>query len=283
MKRTKRQEFGQHYLRDQKVIHSIVDRTLAELARHHCETLLEIGPGDGALTLPLCAVLNSLEINRYRIAERDRELIAKWNAYFEVDSKIKKEVDLIEGDFVEADPKQFITDDEKTGIVSNLPYSAGTAIILKLIEHPRSIPFMVLMVQAEVGERLRAEPGSKAWGSLSLWVQNTWKVERLLKVPPGAFAPPPKVDSEVLVFYPRDHAQIAETEAGELRQLFDRLVRDAFAHRRKMLRATLGRASRWQKALVAANLDGTKRAEALTWEEWQRLFSAVRNEHSSRT
>lgn len=281
MKRTKRQQFGQHYLRDQKVIRSIVERTISELDRWGCRTLLEVGPGDGALTLPICSQLNELNVSKYRIAERDRELIAKWSAYFEVDSKIKKEVELIEGDFVEVDSERFIDSSEKTGVVSNLPYSAGTAIILKLIEFPSSIPFMVLMVQAEVGERLRADPDSKAWGSLSLWVQNTWKVERMLKVPPGAFAPPPKVDSEVLVFYPREKPLIDGTGSGEVRVLLNALVRDAFAHRRKMLRSTLGRVSRWQKALVAANLDGTKRAEALTWDEWRQLFSAVQYERHS--
>lgn len=279
MKRTKRQQFGQHYLRDAKVIGAIVDRTFSELESIRCDTLLEIGPGDGALTLPICAEINRLNVDRYLVAERDRDLISKWNAYFEVDSKIKKPVSLIEGDFVEADESTFIASEKKTGVVSNLPYSAGTAIILKLIERPKEIPFMVLMVQAEVGERLRAEPDTKAWGSLSLWVQNTWKVEKLIKVPPGAFAPPPKVNSEVLVFHPREQAQIAGTEAGSARELFNHLIRDSFAHRRKMLRATLGRVSRWQKALVAAEVDGTKRAEALTWNEWQRLFSAAQEQH----
>jgi 16S rRNA (adenine1518-N6/adenine1519-N6)-dimethyltransferase len=153
------------------------------------------------------------------------------------------------------------------GVVSNLPYSTGTAILDRLARE--EIPFMVLMFQAEVAQRLRAEPSTKAWGSLSIWLQNRWDVTRLCGVPPGAFSPPPDVDSEVVVLRRRAEPRVAVKSE----EAWEKLLKVSFAHRRKMLRGSLP--PPYKAALEKAEIDGTKRAEALGWDEWSRFLGAL--------
>ena len=135
---------------------------------------------------------------------------------------------------------------------------------------------MVLMFQAEVAARLRAEAGEKARGSLSLWIQNQWDVKKLLFVPPRAFSPPPEVNSEVVTLTRREVPRIQGSTDSALAPLWQSLLKVAFAHRRQMLRKVLKTSDLWRNALELSEVDGTKRAESLQWEEWDRLFQAVR-------
>ena len=275
----KRRALGQHFLKDQKVIQAIAEKTLELAGLNHCKTLLEIGPGKGAITRPLIKLLaeqkEPREIGEFILAERDPSFALTWRSEA---TKPIFPVRVEEGDFLNLEDQSFLGTTPLM-VVSNLPYSAGTAIVNRLALHPTQIPAMVLMFQAEVAQRLRAEVGTKSWGSLSIWIQNRWDVKRLLAVPPGAFNPPPDVDSEVVVFTARPEPRIKIAPENE--KDWDSLLRVCFAHRRKMLRSGLPKSGPWQDALAASQIDGTKRSEALTWGEWEKLFAAVIASHSN--
>jgi len=262
----RRRALGQHFLIDQTIASMIARTAVDEAVRTGCTALLEIGPGKGAITVPLRKALAAApSIQRFFMVEKDARLAAEWRA---------QDVPTIEADFVHLPEAEWLGTTPLT-VASNLPYSVGTAILTRLALHPEKIPVMVLMFQAEVARRLRAEVDTRAWGSLSIWLQNRWDVTRLLDVPPASFRPPPEVDSEVVVLRPRAQAriQIPPTPAAEA--LWEQLLKHAFAHRRKMLRSGLPASGPWRNALEAAQVDGTKRAEALDWPDWQRLYEAV--------
>ena len=269
----KRRALGQHFLKDQKVIQAIAEKTLELAGLNHCKTLLEIGPGKGAITRPLIKLLaeqkEPREIGEFILAERDPSFALTWRSEA---TKPTFPIRVEEGDFLNLEDQGFLKTTPLM-VVSNLPYSAGTAIVNRLALHPTQIPAMVLMFQAEVAQRLRAEVGTKSWGSLSIWIQNRWDVKRLLAVPPGAFNPPPDVDSEVVVFTARAEPRIKIAPENE--KDWDSLLRVCFAHRRKMLRSGLPKSGPWQDALAISQIDGTKRSEALSWDEWERLFQAT--------
>jgi 16S rRNA (adenine1518-N6/adenine1519-N6)-dimethyltransferase len=278
----KRRALGQHFLRDHSIIDRIARTGVEEAMKAGCQALLEIGPGKGAITHPIIQLLEKGEHpRRFMIVERDRQLAYEWRGA--VGDRIerlggaeaaKRSFDFVveEGDFVEL-PEERWLDLAPLAIVSNLPYSAGTAILQRLARKTREIPVMVLMFQAEVAYRLRAEQGTKSWGSLSIWIQNHWDVTKLCSAPPGAFVPPPDVDSEVVILRRRDKPRI-EVSADREPQ-WEGLLKAAFQHRRKMLRSGLLPNPRYREALDRSGLDPTLRAEALTWEQWAQFFAAV--------
>jgi 16S rRNA (adenine1518-N6/adenine1519-N6)-dimethyltransferase len=265
----KRRALGQHFLKDPRVTQLISDTAIGLLKEHHCQGLLEIGPGRGAITEPLMILLRGLGPEwepvsanaRFVLSERDRELIDYWK---------QKGLRVGEGDFLEL-PEEKWQIARPLGVVSNLPYSAGTAILTRLARYYDEIPFMVLMFQLEVAERLRATVGTKAWGSLSIWIQNRWEVKKLCHVPPGAFAPPPDVQSEVVVLKARPQPLVSIPDE----KLWDLLLKTAFSHRRKMLRSCFRSSELLRNALELSGLDGTKRGEALSWEEWGKLYGSA--------
>ena len=264
----RRRAFGQHFLRDQKVIDRIVATTFEYVDRFSARSLLEVGPGKGAITHPLLGRAKSAAtLERILVVEKDRNLAAEW-----VDqTRDSSRVEILEADFLHVEHSTFLGRGPLI-VVSNLPYSAGTAILQELAKYPAEIPAMVLMFQAEVAARLRALPREKAWGSLGLWIQNRWDVKKLLAVPPGAFFPAPEVNSEVVVLEARAEPRIK----GSLEDpLWDRLIRIPFLHRRKMLRSGIPRDSIWREGLEAAGIDATRRAEELDWSDWQRWFDAI--------
>jgi len=283
----KRKALGQHFLRDSNVCTKIVTQAF-ELA-HSTESLglLEIGPGKGALTELIFEELQKKESShliRFAIAEADPELVRHWDLRAQVwnesskTGKTRAPIVIFPGDFMQVPDEKWSTPSPLT-VVSNLPYSSGTAITTKLASPllGDSVRAMVLMYQAEVAQRLRAEPKSKDWGSLSIWTQTFWDVSKLLVVPPKAFNPPPKVMSEVVVFLPRKEPRIAVArEASEL-ALFEKLLKVSFAHRRKMLRAGLPKDGPWLKSLQAAGISEQLRAEALTWEQWSAWWNELKN------
>ncbi|MBC7693609.1 MAG: ribosomal RNA small subunit methyltransferase A [Methylotenera sp.] len=272
----KRRAFGQHFLHNQKVITTIVEKTHELAKANGCKALLEVGPGKGAITHPLIERFQREPfIQELILAERDENFVNLWKH----ELPTKADADLMAykirveaGDFVQAADTAFLGT-LPLMVVSNLPYSAGTAIVTRLALHYDKIPAMVLMFQAEVAQRLRAVPSTKPWGSLSIWIQNRWDVEKLVGVPPGAFTPPPDVDSEVVVFRARKAPRVDVSPENE--EKWEALLRVCFTHRRKMLRSGLPKTGPWQNALELSGLDGTKRSEALSWEEWQKFFQAV--------
>lgn len=285
-----RKAMGQHFLKDQSICEKIAERTLDLFVQTDSTVLIEIGPGRGALTLPLLERLKKRseapdsKLLKWIIIEKDPTIGAYWKAYFEakITELTQVKVQVIVEDFLKVPLDAWLhstTDfDENHGpitLVSNLPYSSGTAIFQVLARHPSRIKAMVLMFQKEVAERLYANPGTKAWGSLSAWTQNNWIAKRLLGVPPRAFTPPPKVESDVVEFLPRVPPVLSFANPKE-EQLWETLLKVSFAHRRKMLRSGLPANSPYQNALLSSGVDGTNRAEALEWEDWKKFFEALR-------
>ena len=199
------------------------------------------------------------------VAERDQELIAYWKP----ESRIQK---LLEGDFLDQS-NETLSAMGKLVVVSNLPYSAGTAIVVRLCERSEQISEMILMFQAEVAKRLYAKSSTPDRGSLSLYIQNEWDVERLIVVKPGSFTPPPKVMSEVVRLQKRVEPMI-RLDTEEKRTLFNDLLRHAFKHRRKMLRGNFA-GTRWQEPFQKSGVDPTHRAESLEWNDWIQIWKQV--------
>lgn len=271
----RRRAYGQHFLRDQALCGRIADLAIDEGLKRGARALLEIGPGKGAITLPLAErVREASQLEEFVISEADPRLVEYWTREMEAGTLAGARARLGPGDFLQLPESEWLGR-TPLAVASNLPYSAGTAIFVRLARHYRNIPVMVLMFQAEVAQRLRAEPNDSNWGSLSVWTQNRWDVKKVASVPPGAFAPPPDVDSEVVIVTPRAKPRIPIPENPEAEKRWDDLLRVAFAHRRKMLRSGLPSSGPWRNALERAAIDGTKRAEALSWDEWKRFAEAV--------
>ncbi|MFN7685161.1 MAG: 16S rRNA (adenine(1518)-N(6)/adenine(1519)-N(6))-dimethyltransferase RsmA [Oligoflexia bacterium] len=272
----RRKAFGQHFLKDKKLCEHLTELCLEKVKNTHVKSLLEVGPGSGALTEPLIRGLAEFPRVRFSVVEKDRKWATHWSGVVRVHDV----------DFMDLPQKEWL-DLPPLGVISNLPYSAGTSILLRFIEHPDQIPFLLLMFQAEVAQRLRAEPRTKAWGSLSLWVQSRWNVTLVAKVPPAAFQPPPDVNSEVVLLEPlekpRIHALSTPDSGPEAykgahkraHETWNHLLRACFAHRRKMLRAGLKGWPKFLKALEKSSIDPTLRAEALSWDQWNELLDCA--------
>jgi len=280
----RRKAFGQHFLNDAKVVQKIIDELNSQItASLNAEpktklNLLEVGPGSGAITKEILKTLGEWiqkpnSPASLKIVEMDRQWAGFWTDQA-VASPVPTKV--FDQDFLEVPHAEWLPPPgEKLGVVSNLPYSSGTAILTEIADYPDQVPFMILMFQKEVAERLRAQPETKAWGSLSLWIQTFWDVTPLAKVPPHAFTPPPQVDSEIVVLIPRKEPRLPLLPRSAQSDLWQSLLKQAFAHRRKMLRSGLPKNSPAQRALETAGISGTNRAEALDWNQWKSWFSAL--------
>jgi len=268
----KRKAFGQHFLVDQKVIDAIVAATMKSCEETHSVRLIEIGPGQGALTHPLIEKFLIKEkpesLQDYLIVEKDRELVENWTLNCPIFMGV------IGADFLDLPSEKWLKHHPLT-VVSNLPYSVGTRIATTLCEHPREIRAMILMLQAEVAQRFYARPSTKTWGSLSLSIQNRWDVQRLISVPPSAFRPRPKVQSEVILLTPRSEYLIPETARSDKALIaWDSLIRRAFQQRRKMLRSALLKGEpTLEKIFKNVGIETSLRSEALSWDDWRRIFS----------
>lgn len=255
-----RKRFGQHFLE-----RPWVDKIIAAVAPRPGEVFLEIGPGRGQLTVPLSqagATVHAVEI--------DRDLVAGLRA------RALPNVHVHEGDFLEVPADTWFEGDHPYRVAANLPYNVSTPVLGRLLRHAREgrLSDAVLMLQKEVADRLVAPPGSGEYGPLAIAMALQADVTRLFVLPPGAFRPPPKVHSAVvrLVFRP-DRVAIADHAR------FDALVRHVFTQRRKMLGTSLQALARGEGAdarawLTEAGLDGTRRPETLTLEEFARLAAA---------
>jgi 16S rRNA (adenine1518-N6/adenine1519-N6)-dimethyltransferase len=219
MKHTPRKRFGQHFLTDQAVIADIV----AAIRPQAEDAMVEIGPGLGAITAPLCAALSHLHV-----IEIDRDIVQRLHRTYSPDRLTVHTGDVLEFDF-SALPANL-------RVVGNLPYNISTPLLFHLARYAERVRDMHFMLQKEVVERMVAAPDGGDYGRLSVMLQYRFDMELLLQVPPGAFFPPPKVDSAVVRMLPRPAAQLtAATEAG-----LAQVVRRAFAQRRKTLRNSLG-------------------------------------------
>ena len=248
-----RKRFGQNFLHDAGVIHRILRGIHARAGEH----LVEIGPGQGALTEGLLGSGAQLDV-----IELDLDLIPILQAKFGHEPRFR----LNQGDALKFDFRQLGDEPHSLRVVGNLPYNISTPLIFHLLDHADLIRDMHFMLQKEVVERLAAEPGGGDWGRLSIMVQYHCRVEHLFNVGPGAFNPPPKVDSAIVRLVP--HAELPHPAKDV--HLLERVVREAFNQRRKTLRNTL-------KGLLdaadieAAGVDGSLRPEQLNLAAFVRL------------
>ncbi|HTO12620.1 MAG TPA: 16S rRNA (adenine(1518)-N(6)/adenine(1519)-N(6))-dimethyltransferase RsmA [Candidatus Binatia bacterium] len=257
----RRRALGQHFLRDAGIARAIVDL----LAPTASDLVVEIGPGEGALTGEL--------------ARRSGRLIA-----LEVDTalleRLRRRLPGVE--VLQADARTWdyglLTRPPggRVLVVGNLPYSVGKPIVAALLEARAAIDVMVLMLQREVAERLAAPPGSRVYGALSVLTQAVCDVELALRVPPGAFRPPPQVESAVVRITPRAAPRVPPA----LETRFREVVRAAFSSRRKTLAnalagglgVTLGVA---REAAATGGVDPARRAETLSIEEFVALTARL--------
>jgi 16S rRNA (adenine1518-N6/adenine1519-N6)-dimethyltransferase len=263
----KRRALGQHFLRDDGVARRIAD-LLRPTAR---DVVIEIGPGDGALTGHLAATAGRLVA-----LEIDPALTARLRERFAG----APSVDIREADARSADYTAFraLRPDPagRVLVAGNLPYSVGKPILMALVEAGPAIDEMALMLQREVAERVAAPPGSRVYGSLSVLTQMACDARLAFTVPPGAFRPPPQVDSAVLHLRVPPAAPLAVADPARFRAV----VLAAFGQRRKSLANALGAglglgAERCRAICGAAAIDPTRRAETLTLLEFSRLSEAV--------
>lgn len=240
-----RKRFGQHFLHDPRVIDRIVDA----LDPQPGQTLVEIGPGRGALTRPLLE--RGLPLH---VVEVDRELAADLRELAQDTPGLQ----VHEGDALRFDFASLARPGQPLRVFGNLPYNVSTPLLFHLLAQAHAITDMLFMLQREVVERMEAVPGNKRYGRLTVMLAVAAQVEKLFLVGRGAFTPPPRVDSAVVRIVPRPRPLDAAVERPELA----RLVTTAFSHRRKTLRNAL-RGLRSVADIEAAGLDPGQRPETV--------------------
>jgi 16S rRNA (adenine1518-N6/adenine1519-N6)-dimethyltransferase len=262
-----KKSLGQHFLKDKEIVREIVYRSRFDPA----DRVLEIGPGLGALTLLLAR-----EVHHVIAVERDSHLIDMLNKRLSAE-KIEN-VLLINEDILKLDFNRIPSlRERKVRVIGNLPYNISSPILEKLVENRHMLNRAVLMLQSELAGRLIANPGTKAFGAMTVFVQYHARVSPLIHVPKEAFHPRPKVDSMVLEMdFQRPYPERTEDEIK-----FRRVVRGAFAQRRKTLLNSLKNslASYSREEILAAlercDIDPRRRAETLTIGDFLRLTSAL--------
>ena len=261
--------FGQNFLTDQRIIQRIVEALEPRLD----ETIIEIGPGKGALTAPLLE-----RAGRLAAIEFDKNLIPLLTDRFRAHGNFK----LLQGDALNTDFCDAIRPATQARVVANLPYNVATAIVQRLIEQRQCLTEMVVMLQKEVVERITAEPGTADRGYLSVFVQAYCETEKLFDVAPGAFRPAPKVWSSVIRLTLRKQPAAAVNNE----QLLWQIVSAGFAQRRKTILNNLRNAPSPLQEIVKAHggasivlcqaeVDVQRRAETLTLDEWARITRAL--------
>ena len=242
-----RKRFGQHFLTDKALIEAIVDLIDPKAG----ETLVEIGPGLGAMTLPILARHKPLTV-----IELDRDLAARLRK--------RDDVEVIESDVLKVDFRALaVAKGAKLRVVGNLPYNISTPILFHLLDAVDDVVDQHFMLQKEVVDRMAAGPGGKDYGRLSVMLQWRYDIESVLDVPPEAFDPPPRVDSAIVRMQPLKAPPALDPK------LLGELVASAFSQRRKLLRHSLGH---WlAERGYAGHFDLQRRAEEVPVDEFVAL------------
>ncbi|HEY4080662.1 MAG TPA: 16S rRNA (adenine(1518)-N(6)/adenine(1519)-N(6))-dimethyltransferase RsmA [Burkholderiaceae bacterium] len=246
-----RKRFGQHFLTDRFIIDGIVDAIAPEPG----EAIVEIGPGLGALTLPLLA-----RHEPFAVIELDRDLAARLRK--------RGDIEVIESDVLKVDFAALaVAKGKKLRVVGNLPYNISTPILFHLLGFVDHIVDQHFMLQKEVVDRMAASPGNKDFGRLSVMLQWRYEIESVLDVPPEAFDPPPRVDSAIVRMKP-----LAVPPALDPK-LLGEMVQAAFSQRRKLLRHSLGV---WLTARgFTGHFDLQRRAEEVPVSEFVALAQSL--------
>lgn len=253
---------GQHFLADNNMAAHIVRLAGVQPDDH----VVEVGPGLGSLTLALCdagAHVRAVELDQ-RLAAVLAEVVHD------------RTVDVVVADALEVDWPAVLGDHDRWTMVSNLPYNVATPVVIRALETAPMIEHFLVMVQREVGERLAAVPGTKAYGAASVKVAYYAQADIVGTVPPAVFVPKPKVDSALVRLHRRSAPAVSTADPERMFEL----VRAGFATRRKMLRRTVGAAldltpgERAEQVFQRAGIDPSARAETLTLAQWAALAHA---------
>lgn len=247
-----KKKFGQNFIIDENVINSIIDKSKIDK-----DTLvIEVGPGAGSLTYKLG--MSAKNVICYEI-DTTLENVLKEN------TRDLNNVKVIYQDFLKANVLDDIKSYEykKLYFVANLPYYITTPIIIKIIEDCIPVDKMVFMVQKEVGNRFKALPGSKEYGSLSVYLNYYFDVKKILDISRHVFMPEPNVDSIIVEFSKKENLLAVKNE-----EVFFKLIRDSFTQKRKTLRNNLKGydLEKIEEVLNRHNLDLSVRAEQLSTE-----------------
>ena len=254
-----RKRFGQNFLTDE----SIIDRIVQSINPQTGDKLVEIGPGLGALTCPVLAIVGEMDV-----IELDRDIIPK----LRLNCGLQHKLNIHSADVLKFDFDQLVTGEEQLRIIGNLPYNISTPIIFHLVNYADKIRDMHFMLQKEVVERLAAAPGSADYSRLSVMAQYYFQVAPLFLVPPEAFNPRPKVDSAIVRLVPHKSRPVEIDDE----QAFGRLVSQAFSQRRKTLRNVL-RDYATVEQIEQAGINPGQRAQELSLQQFADLYSAVHN------
>jgi 16S rRNA (adenine1518-N6/adenine1519-N6)-dimethyltransferase len=257
-----KKSLGQNFIIDLEVLDRMSE--IAELTRN--DEVLEIGAGLGTLTAFLAE-----RAKRVVAIEMDKRLFEKLNKSFHHLSNLE----LLMGDVLRINLRELFTGN-KMKVVSNLPYSITSPILMKLLENRDIFSLLVIMIQREVGERITASPGGRDYGSISVLLQTFFDISIELTVPPEAFWPKPKVDSVVLKLNPLRNPRI---EIRDI-EVFKKIVRASFSSRRKILansHSSLVPKDEVEEILKSAEIDRKRRAETLSIEEFGRLTEEAFN------
>lgn len=258
---------GQNFLIDENIILKIIEGS--EIKKD--DFIIEVGPGIGTLTQYLAEAAKkvlAIEIDKKLIPVLDETLGSYSN------------VEIINSDVLDLDLKKMVLDKfcgEKVKVVANLPYYVTTPIIMKFLEEEVPVKDIVVMVQKEVADRIKAKPNTKDYGSLSVAVQYYCKPEIVTKVPKSVFIPNPNVESTVIRLKVLDNPQVEVID----RKVFHRVVRASFAKRRKTLLNSLSFSNlglnkdQIKEGLAACNIDPKRRGESLDIEEFAALSNYI--------
>lgn len=255
-----KKEFGQHFLRDQKVISAITTDWVEE-----CDYIVEVGPGPAVLTRELAT-----KGKPYSVIEKD-------NSFDEYLKEHLSEENIFFTDALKFDWQSFIKEKDLVGkkiwLVSNLPYNVGTVLFTQFLQIPE-IHFMTLMFQKEVGDKTYHKPHTPQMNGLFFLSQNYFNSKALLKVLPGSFTPPPKVDSIVVSYERKTNPEVAITDFKKL----DQFTRKLFGMKRKQLgkvfKSNFG-GTDIDALFSKVGIDKSRRAETLTPDEVLRLVRAT--------
>ncbi|WP_018716509.1 16S rRNA (adenine(1518)-N(6)/adenine(1519)-N(6))-dimethyltransferase RsmA [Arhodomonas aquaeolei] len=246
-----RKRFGQNFLHER----AYIERMIAAIAPVSGEAIVEIGPGQGALTRPLLEAAGALTV-----IELDRDLIAGLERLDAGSSRLR----IIQGDALRVDPASL--GEGPIRIVGNLPYNISTPLLFHLTAGTAPVSDLHLLLQREVVERMAAAPGGGTYGRLSVMIQYRCRVEPLFDVPPGAFTPAPRVTSTFVRLVPHAAPPVDVPDEERLATVVTR----AFAARRKTLRNALSGLLETD-AIAAAGIDPRTRAETLSLDDFAAL------------
>lgn len=252
-----RKSLGQNFLQDPNIIRKIVE----SVAIKDTDTIIEIGPGRGALTEQILQ-----QTQNCHVIEFDRDLVKYWQQRAATCANLT----VHDCDILKFDLSQIL--DESQGVikvVGNLPYNISSPVLFHLMQYSQRLASQTVMLQKEVVDRMTADPGNKTYGRLSVMLQQRYKIDCLFNVPPNAFYPPPKVDSAIaqLILLPN---RIAINNQSQ----FEKLVKQAFSQRRKTLRNTLKELLTVDQ-IESLSIDPSARAETLSVESFVSLANLL--------